>query len=537
MQHTSTFLVLGSGIAGLTFALKASDLGSVRIITKKERAESNTNYAQGGIAAVMEPGDSTDAHLQDTLIAGAGLCNEKAVSVLVNEGPQRIRELMEFGAEFTRTEQGNLELGMEGGHSHHRIVHAADLTGREVERALLAAVAQRGNITLLEHHAAVELLTEHHVPGANDANIRDRHCYGAYALNTQTGEIETFLAQYTLLGSGGCGQVYLHTTNPVIATGDGYAMAYRAGAVLANMEFVQFHPTSLYAPERKGTFLISEAVRGHGGILRNAAGERFMQRYDERLELAPRDIVARAIDSELKRTGDDCVFLDVTHIPPDDFREHFPNIEAECRAVGIDVASKWIPVVPAAHYQCGGVRCDLWGRSSIANLYVCGEVSCTGVHGANRLASNSLLEALVFADRAYRKIAEEWNAGQSQLPVVRAWNDSGVFNVEEWIIIEHDHREIQRLMWDYVGIVRSNARLLRAQRRLRLVREEIEEYFRRTKVTLELLELRNLAETALLIVDSALTRTESRGLHYTSNYPERDDEMWLRDTVVEKAIP
>lgn len=531
------FLVIGSGIAGLTFALKAASLGRVTIITKKGRAESNTNYAQGGIAAVMEPDDSFQEHISDTLVAGAGLCNEEAVRTLVTEGPERIRELINFGTEFTRRADGGLDLGREGGHSRNRIVHAADLTGREVERALLQSVAEHPNITLIEYLSAIELITEHHIPGDRRQGVRQRNCHGVYALDTRSGGIITLLARRTLLATGGCGQIYLHTTNPGIATGDGYAMAYRAGAVLANMEFVQFHPTSLYAPSRAGTFLISEAVRGHGGILRNSEGERFMSRYDERLELAPRDIVARAIDSELKRSGDACVYLDVTHIPYEEFKEHFPNIERECAALGINVATAFIPVVPAAHYQCGGVRCDLWGRTSIGNLYVCGEVSSTGVHGANRLASNSLLEALVFAHRAYENIRESWEGETgAPLPDVPPWNDRGVFNVEEWIVIEHDRLEVQTIMWDLVGIVRSNVRLLRAQRRLRLIREEIEEYFRRTKITLELLDLRNLAETALLVVETAITRKESRGLHFTTDYPDTDDALWLRDTIVEKSV-
>jgi L-aspartate oxidase len=534
--HESDFLILGSGIAGLTFALKAARLGTVTIITKKERADSNTNYAQGGIAAVVEPGDSFEGHINDTLVAGAGLCDPEAVRVLVTEGPDRIRELIELGARFTLDAGGKLDLGREGGHGYNRIVHAADLTGAEVERALLQAVAEEERITLIEHYSAIELITEHHVPGARRRGVRHRNCFGVYALDTRTGEIVTFLARRTLMGTGGGGAVYLHTTNPAIATGDGYAMAYRAGAVLANMEFVQFHPTSLYAPERPDTFLISEAVRGHGGILRNTSGERFMTRYDERLELAPRDIVARAIDSELKKLGDPCVYLDVTHIPIGEFREHFPNIAKVCESMGLDLSTQWIPVVPAAHYQCGGVRSDLWGRTSINNLFVCGETACTGVHGANRLASNSLLEALVFAHRAFLKIEEEWRSQGDELPQIAPWNDRGVFNVEEWIVIEHDRREIQQIMWDLVGIVRSNVRLLRAARRLRLIREEIEEYFRRTKITLEILELRNMAETALLIVDAAITRKESRGLHYTTDYPETDDLLWHRDTIIEKAV-
>ena len=530
----SDLLVLGSGIAGLMFSLKAAELGSVRIVTKKEKAESNTNYAQGGIAAVIAPSDSVEAHVADTLIAGAGLCDEEAVRVLVADSSERIRELEQIGARFTRREGGALDLGREGGHSQNRIVHAADLTGREVERALLAAVAENPRITLHEHHDAVELVTEHHLTRL-PRDLQKRQCYGAYALDTISSEIVAFRAHYTLLATGGCGQVYLHTTNPGIATGDGYAMAYRAGAVLANMEFVQFHPTSLYNPSSRNIFLISEAVRGHGGILRTRNGERFMTRYDERLELAPRDIVARAIDRELKQSGDECVYLDVTHIPREEFRQHFPNIEAMCSLIGLDVSRDLIPVVPAAHYQCGGVRTDTRGRTSIRNLYASGEVACTGVHGANRLASNSLLEGLVFSHRAFVDMGNERNRSRTPLPEIPVWNDTGTLNTEEWIMIAHDRREIQQLMWDYVGIVRSNVRLLRAHRRMQLIRNEIEEYFRRTRITLDLLELRNLAETALLIIESALIRKESRGLHYTTDYPEKDDLLWRRDTILQNS--
>jgi L-aspartate oxidase len=531
-SEESDFLVLGSGIAGLMFALKASDVGSVRIITKKEKAESNTNYAQGGIAAAVGPFDSLESHVADTLDAGAGLCDQEAVGILVREGPERIQELERLGTRFTRQEDGELDLGREGGHSRNRIVHAADLTGREVERALLAAIAERPGIVLHEHYAAVELITDHHLlPKRSSPEFK---CYGVYGLDTLSGEILTILAHRTMLATGGCGQVYLHTTNPQVATGDGYGMAFRAGAALANMEFVQFHPTSLYNPTSRNIFLISEAVRGHGGILRTHSGERFMSRYDERLELAPRDIVARAIDRELKHSGEDCVFLDVSHIPRDEFRRHFPNIEATCSSIGLDVARDWIPVVPAAHYQCGGVSTDTRGRTPLRHLYASGEVASTGVHGANRLASNSLLEGLVFSHRSFLDIRAEWDHPPVGLPDVPAWNSTGTFSTEEWIMISHDRREIQQLMWDYVGIVRSDARLLRAQRRIRLIRDEIEDYFRRTRVTLDLLELRNLAETALLIVESALLRKESRGLHYTTDYPERDDLHWRRDTILEK---
>lgn len=531
------FLVLGTGIAGLTFALRAARLGSVTIITKKERAESNTNYAQGGIAAVMGEDDSFERHVDDTLVAGAGLCNREAVEAIVREGPDRIRELVDLGTAFTLNIEGELDLGREGGHSRHRIVHAADLTGREVERALLAAVAANDNIQVIEHVAAVELITEHHIPEARSLGVRHRRCYGVYALDRESGTVSPIIARRTMLASGGSGQIYLHSTNPSIATGDGVAMAWRAGALIANMEFVQFHPTSLYAPQRPGTFLVTEAVRGEGAILRNGAGERFMERYDERLELAPRDIVARAIDAELKRSGDACVRLDLSPIGKERFLKDFPNIAAECEAWGIDLFGEGIPVVPAAHYQCGGVVSDLHGRSSIRNLLVCGEVSSTGVHGANRLASNSLLEALVFAERAASALTPEWvDILNETIPPIPEWNDHGLPNLDEWVVIEHDRREIQQIMWDLVGIVRSNARLLRAQRRLRLIRDEIEEYFRRTRLTLELVELRNLAETALLIVESAIARKESRGLQFNTDYPEPDDSLWLRDTLLEKSV-
>lgn len=537
VTDATDFLVLGSGIAGLTFALKAADLGSVTVITKKERAESNTNYAQGGIAAVMDANDTLEGHVSDTLIAGAGLCDQEAVRILVAEGPQRVRELMGLGAEFTRSPSGALDLGREGGHSRHRIVHAADLTGREVERALLHAVASHHNIRLIEHVAAVELITEHHIPEGRRLGVRHRRCYGVFALDREEGRVIRIAARRTMLASGGSSQVYLHSTNPTIATGDGVAMAWRAGAVIANMEFVQFHPTSLYAPQRPGTFLISEAVRGHGGILRNGEGERFMERYDHRLELAPRDIVARAIDAELKKSGDPCVYLDISEIGSAEFDAHFPNILQECLQWGVDLQGQGIPVVPAAHYQCGGVLSDLYGNSSIRNLLVCGEVACTGVHGANRLASNSLLEALVFAHRAVEALKSQSRQLRNEtIPPVPDWNDRGLFNIEEWVVIEHDHREIQQIMWDLVGIVRSNARLLRARRRLGLIRDEIEEYFRRTALTLELIELRNLAESALLIVESAIIRKESRGLHYTTDYPDPDDTLWLRDTLLEKPV-
>lgn len=531
--HASDFLVIGSGIAGLFFALQASKHGSVTVLTKKERAESNTNYAQGGISAVLAPDDSFESHINDTIIAGAGLCNEEAVRITVEEAPEVIRELIDFGTRFTRNGR-KLDLGREGGHSHHRIVHAHDLTGREIERALLSALSKKKNVVLMEHSMVVELITEHHSIDAHP--VSQPTCYGVYAFNNGTKNVERFFASVTMLASGGCGQVYAHTTNPLIATGDGIAMAYRAGATIANMEFIQFHPTTLYHPQSK-SFLISEAVRGFGAVLRNSAGERFMEKYDARLELAPRDVVARSIDTELKRRGDACVYLDLSHLPAKKVREHFPNIHATCLTFGIDITRNRIPVVPAAHYCCGGVQTDLNGATSITNLYACGEVSCTGLHGANRLASNSLLEGVVFANRAMAHISSQRFPRMSKSRVARysgrftPWDGSGTRNPEEWVLLEHDRKEIQTVMWDYVGIVRSDLRLRRALRRINLIRSEIEQFYKRTTVSEELLELRNLATVAWLIIESARKRKESRGLHYMSDYPEPKDS-WVRDTVI-----
>ncbi len=511
------FLVIGSGVAGLSYALKVAEHGSVAIITKKERAESNTNYAQGGIAAVMDEHDSHASHLEDTLDAGAGLCDREVVEAVVAEGPDRIRDLMALGAAFTR-KQGRLHLGREGGHSAHRIVHAADATGREVERALLAGVRDHPNIEVFEYHFAVELITEHHL-GQHVSRLRpDIHCFGAYVYDEQADRVETFLAKVTMLASGGSGQVYLHTTNPEIATGDGVAMAYRAKARIANMEFVQFHPTSLYHPEA-GSFLISEAVRGEGGLLFNQAGERFMPTYDPRAELAPRDIVARAIDDQLKQRGEAYVLLDISHRSADQVREHFPTIYETCLRYGLDITRQPIPVVPAAHYQCGGVQTDLLAQTSVHGLFACGEVACTGLHGANRLASNSLLEALVFSHRAvppaiaYTR-AQVWNEA------VPDWDASGTERPQEWVLISHNREELRRVMWDYVGIVRSSLRLERAFRRTHLLYEETEDYYRRSRVSSGLCELRNMIAVAYLIIRSAQMRRESRGLHFMLDYPE-----------------
>jgi L-aspartate oxidase len=519
-------LVVGSGIGGLYFALHMADHATVTIITKKESSASNTNWAQGGIAAAIDRNDTPELHVTDTLDAGAGLCNPQMVDIMVREGPGHINKLIEFGVAFTMTGNHHLHLGKEGGHSRNRIVHASDLTGREVETALLEKVSSHPNITLLEHHYALELITEHHL----EIKTNDITCYGAYVLDSLNLKPKTILSRITMVATGGLGHVYLHTTNPDIATGDGVAMAYRAGAKIANMEFIQFHPTSLYHPKAK-SFLISEAVRGFGGILRLKNGQEFMQHYDRRQNLAPRDIVARAIDSEMKKTGEECVFLDVTHIDPAITREHFPNIYETCLRYGIDMTREMIPVVPAAHYSCGGILTDEHGRTTINRLYACGETSCTGVHGANRLASNSLLEALVFAWRSYTDIKERLHAIHSDV-AFPDWDDSGTANPEEWILVSHNKKEAQQVMNDYVGIVRSDLRLQRAKRRIDFLKEETEVYYKKTRITPQILELRNIIKVASLIIESAIKRRESRGLHFTTDYPEKDDKYFLCDTVL-----
>lgn len=522
------FLVIGSGSAGLRFALSVAHMGSVGIITKKNKTESNTNYAQGGIAVVWDKQDSFKDHIQDTLVAGAGLCKEKAVRLIVEGGPHMVRELMEMGAAFSRKKQ-DLDLGREGGHSKNRIIHAADTTGREIERALLEKVEEHPNIHVLEHHFAVELITQHHLGREVTRYDADIQCFGAYVFNIQEECVEVILAKVTVLATGGTGQIYQHTTNPEIATGDGIAMAFRAKARIANMEFIQFHPTSLCVAE-SDSFLISEAVRGAGAVLQDASGYAFMKDYDERKDLAPRDIVARAIDDQLKRKGDDCVFLDVTHLSKEEIMEHFPHIYSVCKMHGIDITTDRIPVVPAAHYTCGGIITDLDGRTNIHRLYACGEVACTGVHGANRLASNSLLEALVFADQSAKNAATLLKKVDFQTGIPD-WDASGTKHTEEWVLISHNKRELQQTMTNYVGIVRSDFRLKRAFRRTHLLYEEVEDYFQKSSVSVPLCQLRNMIAVSYLVIRSALKRQESRGLHYTLDYLEPKEEE-RRDTII-----
>ena len=523
MDEYFNYLVIGSGIAGLTFALKVADSGSVAIVTKKEDTESSTNYAQGGIAAVFNPDDSFKKHIYDTMKTGCGLSHIKAVETIVKEGPDRVRELFAMGVEFTtKPDSEQFDLGREGGHTVNRIVHAHDFTGQAVEKTLVEACENHRNISFFENHLALDLILD----------SRHKNCLGARVISPLEGKVKDFTAKATLLSTGGIGEVYPHTTNPSIATGDGLAMAYRAGAVLGNLEFMQFHPTSLYHHKAR-SFLISEAVRGFGGILRNSSGERFMERYHPDKELAPRDVVARAIDTEMKRRGESCMFLDVTHIDAEKLTARFPMIYARCLRHNIDITRELIPVVPAAHYICGGVVTDLHGRSSLNRLFASGEVAMTGVHGANRLASNSLLEAVVFSHRAAAAACDVVKRIGGRKPPASNF-DREVGQDSEEILITHDRREIQNLMWDYVGIVRSLMRLQRAQDRVKIIARDVEEFFRSEPLTESLVELRNIATVAGLVIRCAQRRKESRGLHMLIDYPQRDDVNWKKDTVITK---
>ncbi len=526
------FVAVGSGIAGLSFALKAAAHGTVAVVTKRAGEESNTMYAQGGVACVTSLEDSFELHIKDTKEAGDGLCYDEAVRTVVSEGPARIRELIELGVEFDERELSEgvteLDLGKEGGHSKRRVLHSRDVTGREIENKLLAAVRAHPNVSLFENHLGIDLITTGKLGMATG-----NRCIGIYVLDEDSGKVETIRSDRIVLSTGGCGKVYLYTTNPAIATGDGVAMAWRAGATVANMEFIQFHPTCLFHHEAR-SFLITEALRGEGARLIDSNGREFMGDYHARGALAPRDVVARAIDAEMKRTGEQCVYLDITHQSEEFLRERFPNIFERCAEFGINIASQPIPVVPAAHYQCGGVKTDVNGRTSLRGLYAVGEVASTGLHGANRLASNSLLEAVVVAHRAHLDMLEAVPLANGNSPVSDPpeWQSGNVSDVDEMVVIYHNWDEIRRLMWDYVGIVRTDKRLQRAATRLRNLQHEIHEFYWNFKVSTELLELRNLVTVASLIVDSALQRKESRGLHYTIDYPERDDEHFRKDTLM-----
>ncbi|MBS1615697.1 MAG: L-aspartate oxidase [Bacteroidetes bacterium] len=527
------FLVIGSGIAGLSFALKTARRfpeKNISILTKAATDETNTKYAQGGIAVVNDlEHDSFKKHIDDTLIAGDGLCDERIVRMVVEEGPQRVAEIVGWGARFDKTPAGDYMRGREGGHSEFRILHHKDFTGFEMERALIDAVRQCPNISIHNHWFVVDLITQHHLGYLVTKATPDIECFGVYALNLHSFAIEKILAPITVMATGGTGQAYRSTTNPRIATGDGIAMAYRAKARVENMEFIQFHPTALYEAGVSPSFLITEAVRGDGGILRNKEGVAFMEQYDARRDLAPRDVVARAIDNEMKRGGTEHVFLDCRHMNPEKFLEHFPSIHAKCLSIGIDVAVQMIPVAPAAHYCCGGIQVDEMGRTSIRHLYACGECSSTGLHGANRLASNSLLEALVFAHRCAEDAAEALKTTQVRVDVPD-WNASGTAEPKEMILITQSLKELQSLMSDYVGIVRNDVRLARAMRRLDLIFEETEALYRNTVISPQLMELRNLITIGYLIVKGASFRKESRGLHYTTDYPGKSPR--LQDVVL-----
>jgi len=523
------YLVIGSGIAGLTFALGVADTGRVAILTKDRADESNSAYAQGGVATVWSPEDSFEAHASDTMKAGAGLCHEDVVEMVVHEGPERIRELIALGTRFDSHLTGDAieyDLGREGGHSKRRVLHAGDLTGQEIVRALAAAVRRHPNVDILENALAVDLLMDR-VQRENGRPV----CRGAYVYDRASAMVRTVRARVTALCTGGAGKVYLYTTNPDVATGDGVAIGYRAGADVGNMEFFQFHPTCLYHPKAK-SFLISEALRGEGARLRTPGGTLFMSSYHPDAELAPRDVVARAIDHEMKVHGYECVYLDITHQPASYLAERFPHILQRCRELGIDITREWIPVVPAAHYMCGGLVTDREGRTTVPRLYAAGEVAMTGLHGANRLASNSLLEALVFGHRAAADARRVVGADTSSLPAMPDWNPGTAVNSDENVVVTQNWDEVRRTMWNFVGIVRSTRRLERARKRIAMLQEEIREYYWNFLVTGDLLELRNIATVAELIVRSALQRRESRGLHYTIDYPERDDRDGLHDTIL-----
>ena len=519
MKRHYDYLIIGSGVAGMSFALKVANTGTVALVCKSALEEANTDLAQGGVAAVTNlEVDNFEKHIHDTMVAGDWLSNPEAVKKVITEAPEQIRQLLNWGVDFDKDENGNFDLHREGGHSEFRILHHADNTGHEIQSSLIEAVKANKNIDIFENHFAVEVLTQHHLGKLVTRRTRDIECYGAYVLNQETGSVDTFLARVTLIATGGIGSVYHTTTNPLIATGDGIAMVYRAKGTIKDMEFVQFHPTALYHPGDRPAFLITEAMRGYGAVLRNLAGEEFMQKYDPRLSLAPRDVVARAIDSEMKQRGEDHVFLDVTHKDPEQTKHHFPNIYRHCLEIGIDITRDYIPVVPAAHYLCGGIEVDLNACSSIKRLYAVGECSCTGLHGGNRLASNSLIEAVVYADAA-AKHAIEHHSHYDFREDIPDWNDAGTTHPEELVLISQSEKEVGEIMSAYVGIVRSNLRLDRAWNRLDILYEETEKLFKTSTVSRRICELRNIISVGYMIMRQAKERKESRGLHYTADYP------------------
>jgi L-aspartate oxidase len=517
--YTCDYLVIGSGIAGLTYALKAAEHGSVMLISKADIEETNTRYAQGGIAAVTYEPDSVEKHIEDTLICGDGLCNADVVRMVAAEGPAQINQLIQWGVKFDKISTGQYDLAREGGHSEHRILHHKDNTGKEIQRALTSRVKNHKNIRIFERYFAVEIITQHHLGEKVTRYKTDTECYGAYVLDLKTQKVDTFLAKSTIMATGGVGNIYHTTTNPIVATGDGIAMVYRAKGQVENMEFIQFHPSSLYHPGERPSFLITEAMRGFGAILKTADGKEFMHKYDKRESLAPRDIVARAIDNEMKISGDEFVYLDVTFKDAADIKSHFPNIYQKCLSIGIDITKEMIPVVPAAHYLCGGIKVDMNGESSIKNLYAIGECSSTGLHGANRLASNSLLEAVVYADRAAKDTVakSKKNKINGKIP---AWDYEGTTHNEEMVLITQSYKEMQQVMSNYVGIVRSNLRLERALTRLGILYEETEELYKKSILTQNLCELRNMINVGYLIIKNAQNMRESRGLHYSLDYPK-----------------
>ena len=520
MVLETDFLVIGSGIGGLTFALKAAESGRVTIVSKVGIDETNTRYAQGGIASVMYKPDSIEKHVKDTITAGHGFCNEEVVRMVIREAPGRINELIEMGVDFDRDEDGKFNLAREGGHSEHRVLHHKDNTGEVIQHALTEKAKNHPNIEIFEQYFAVDLLTQHHLGELVRRGYSDISCFGAYLLKCGTGEVITMLSRITVLATGGIGNLYLTTTNPVIATGDGIAMVYRAKGTIENMEFIQFHPTSLYNPGVRPSFLITEALRGYGAILRNSTGEKFMNRYDKRESLAPRDIVARAIDNEMKVSGEDFVYLDCTHLDKAGLKKNFPNISKKCASLGIDISNDLIPVVPAAHYLCGGIKVDMNGQSTIDRLYAVGEVASTGLHGANRLASNSLMEAVVYAHRASVHSSDRISGlgFETRIP---EWDFKGASHPEEMVLVTQNYREVQMIMSNYVGIVRSDLRLKRALTRLEIIFNETEELYRKSFVSRKISELRNLINIGYLVIKMANERHESLGLHYTINYPNK----------------